>query len=246
MSASRMGADTMGFMQASPAQARRDKSDAAEVREMIRVLAVNRADGLWKEGDPDHMIKVVLEDVTEDYVAQVRDVLERLIPLVSQKLYQDDKETFTKLVEALVDRTPPTPALLMQSQMQARAMTGVLASGDWLTAAQVAQLGRRSSTNPSAHTSKWKKQGLIFSIEYKSREYYPGYALDPEDHYRPRPLLKKVLDVFGGPGKGWKLAFWFNSPNSYLDGKAPKECLAAGSDQVIFAAEREVSGVEHG
>lgn len=247
MTAPRSGAGTMGFMLASPAQGRQDKPDATESRDDIPlVLSVSRAEGQWTEDQLDHTIALVFKKASPDSLRRVRDLLERLMPLVTSKLQQDDNETFTKLVDALVDRTPPTPALLMQSQMQARAMNRVLSSGDWLTAAQVAQLGRRSATNPSAHTSKWKKQGQIFSIEYKSREYYPGYALDPEDQYRPRPMLKQVLDVFGHTTKGWRLAFWFDSPNSYLDGKPPKECLAGDSDLVIFAAEREVRGVEHG
>jgi hypothetical protein len=58
--------------------------------------------------------------------------------------------------------------------------------------------------------------------------------------------MKRVLDVFGQIATGWRLAFWFDSPNSYLDGKRPKECLAGDIDQVLFAAEKEVRGVEHG
>lgn len=185
--------------------------------------------------------KMASEDARQVYA-----VLTELIPLIATRLAQDNSRTHRKLVELLVDRTPPTPALLLQSKMQARAITRVMDSGDWLTAQQVAEIGHRSKTNPSAHTSKWKKLKQIFSIPYKSKDYYPGYGLDPAQEYRPLPALKPIIEAFGEGASGWELAFWFDSPNSYLGGKRPKERLAEDPEKVLCAAQLEVRGVEHG
>lgn len=139
-----------------------------------------------------------------------------------------------------------TPADLLQRQMQARATERLLSSGDWVSAEELAQHGLRSSRNPQEVVKGWVEGGLIFSIQLEGIPLYPVYALDARTG-SPQEGLRAVLEVLQGAGRnGWAIAWWLDSPNSYLDGKRPKDCLAGPPDQLLRAARAEVQGNQHG
>lgn len=203
--------------------------DAEEVITRLAKLGYSSVKG-------DDCLYIPIGKLPQETAYTVAEIVHAMIPFIPDLLEQDDTKTLHKLAELLVHKTPPTSALLMQTKMQVRAITRVMQSGDWLTALQVAEVANRSTTSPS-RTSKWKKQGLIFSIPYKGRNYYPGYALDPQRQYRPRTELKLILETLGAQVTGWELAFWFDSPNSYLGGKRPKDMPATVPGKVLFAAQ---------
>ncbi|NLY26544.1 MAG: DUF2384 domain-containing protein [Alcaligenaceae bacterium] len=157
-----------------------------------------------------------------------------------------DRESLERLVEVLVPRTPPLPRLLKEAAMLVQARNAVLESGDWLTAAEVAQLAGLSTRNPSAQPNKWKKQGLIFAISHNGADYFPGYGLDREANFRPLKAMAKVIEAFAGHKDGWGMAYWFRSDNSFLGGKRPQDLLATAPDRVIEAALDEIQEIAHG
>lgn len=139
-----------------------------------------------------------------------------------------------------------TDAEDVQQQMQARATERLLASGDWISAEEMARLFHRSSRNTQALLLGWVERGLIFSIENEGVSLYPAYALDAQSG-TPLAELRAVLKVLQQAGRGgWAMAWWFDCPNSYLDGKRPKDLLAGPLDQVLQAAHAEAQGVQHG
>lgn len=161
-------------------------------------------------------------------------------------LQHQDRESLERLAEVLLPRTPPSPRLLKDAAMLVQARKAVLESGDWLTAAEVAQLAGLSTRNPSAQPNKWKKQGQIFAIRHVGIDYFPGYALDSDAGFRPVKALAMVIKVFAGYKDGWGMAYWFRSDNSFLGGVRPQDLLKAVPDQVIEAARDEVQEVVHG
>ena len=161
-------------------------------------------------------------------------------------LERQDRESLERLAEVLVPRTPPSPRLLREASMLVQARKAVLESGDWLTAAQLAQLAGLSTRNPSAQPNKWKKQGQIFAISHNGIDYFPGYGLNAEAGFRPLKPLVKVIEVFTGHKDGWGMAYWFRSENGYLGGKRPQDLLASAPQRVIAAAEDEIQEVAHG
>ncbi|OGA58570.1 MAG: hypothetical protein A2710_24010 [Burkholderiales bacterium RIFCSPHIGHO2_01_FULL_64_960] len=161
-------------------------------------------------------------------------------------LQRQDRESLERLAEVLVPRTPPSPRLLKEAAMLVQTRKAVLESGDWLTAAEVAQLAGLSPRNPSAQPNKWKKQGLIFAIPHNGVDYFPGYGLDREAGFRPLKALSKVIEAFAGHKDGWGMAYWFRSDNSFLGGKRPQDLLAIAPERVIEAALDEVQEVAHG
>lgn len=135
----------------------------------------------------------------------------------------------------------PEEALRIQLQMQARATTRLLGSGDWLTAEEVAQRGFAPS-----QVRDWEERGLLFSIEREGVSLYPAYALDPTTGIPPAGV-RVALEVLQWTGhSGWRIAFWFDNPNGYLGGERPKDCLKGPLAPLRFAAEREAEGILHG
>ncbi|MDO4231551.1 MAG: hypothetical protein Q4D19_05410 [Lautropia sp.] len=161
-------------------------------------------------------------------------------------LEAQSEASLKRLAEMLMPPKPASPRLLKEAAMLVRARKAVLESGDWLTAAELAQLAGLSSRNPSAQPNKWKKGGQIFAIPHGGVDYFPGYGLDPHNDFRPLKALGQIIDVFDGHKDGWGMAYWFRSANSFLNGKRPQDLLASSPDQVIEAAHDEIQEVAHG
>lgn len=122
----------------------------------------------------------------------------------------------------------------------------VLQSGHWLTLDEVANLAGKCHSDAEALVLRWAAERRIFTISYDEVEYFPRYALDPGAELAPLPAIRYVVDAFGDQVAGWRLAFWFSSPNGYLDGKLPQAIVASNPDTVVLAALREAEGIQHG
>jgi hypothetical protein len=183
---------------------------------------------------------------SERTMRAIAQALGSLAPMVAGLIKQRQREALDKIVDALVPTVPLPEHMLVEARMAAHARSEVLASGDWLSAAQVAELAGFSNTNPSAQPNKWKKDGQIFAIRHQGLDYFPAYGLDAEAGYRPLKSLAPVLAVFGAEKDGWGLAYWFASANSFLGGKRPQAVLATSPDRVRAAAADEMAEIAHG
>jgi len=159
---------------------------------------------------------------------------------------QQSRAALERLAEALMPPAPVSPRILKEAAMLVKARKAVLDSGDWLNAAELAQLAQLSTANPSAQPNKWKRAGRIFAIHHNGVDYFPAYGLDKDNGFRPLKALTQVIDALNGYKDSWGMAFWFISANSFLGGKRPQDLLASHPEQVIAAARDEVQGVEHG
>ncbi|PLC52901.1 hypothetical protein CR155_15985 [Pollutimonas nitritireducens] len=187
----------------------------------------------------DHIRPRVLEALA----ANVANVTSSMFELM---LERHDRESIDRLVDVLMPRTPPSPRLLKEAVMLVQARKAVLESGDWLTAAEVAQLAELSTRNPSAQPNKWKKQGQIFAINHGGVDYFPGYGLDRNAGFRPSKAMAKVIEILARNKDSWGMAYWFRSDNSFLGGKKPQDLLASEPERVIEAAMDEVQEIAHG
>ncbi|OWS74259.1 MULTISPECIES: hypothetical protein [Pantoea] len=156
------------------------------------------------------------------------------------------QESLEQLASAMLPRVPASPHLLKEAAMLLEARNAVLESGNWLSAAEVAQLAGLSSTNPSAQPNKWKKSGQIFAINHNGIDYFPDYGLDRDTHFRPVKPLAQILRIFAGHKDSWAIALWFLSNNSFLAGKRPQDLLLTEAQRVIDAALDEMEGITHG
>lgn len=124
---------------------------------------------------------------------------------------------------------------IFQSKAQAR----VMASGDWLTWSELNALLPAVAEGPSASAPDRYLDARIFSIHYEGVEYFPRYAVES-------PGMQRVIAVLATRMNGWGMALWFESSNSYLGGKLPKDIIASDLDAVVQAAQEEIDGVSHG
>lgn len=189
-------------------------------------------------------LAVTLTDDAESAVLE--DVFRKVAEFLPHIVRQRQKESLEKIVGALLPEIVIPNAALIQARMMMDAKSKILQGGDFVSAIEIAKLAGYSEKNPSAQPNKWKKDGTIFAIQHKGVDYFPLYALDPDENYKPCKAVAEVLRVFGDTKTGWGTAFWFAGLNSFLDDRRPQDLLASDSDLVIAAAKDEVEGVQHG
>ena len=150
------------------------------------------------------------------------------------------------IVEPLVTPAAPTATALVEARMLADAKNAILQSKDYVTAKEIAEIAAYSGTKPSAQPSRWKRTKQIFAINHGGTDYFPFFALDAANDYKPYPALAHILRIFGDAKGPWGCAFWFEAGNSYLGGRAPKILLKTDPARVVMAAKIEASPVAHG
>jgi len=194
----------------------------------------------------EHAIALTFAHGSKRMVRIIADTLGSLAPMMVTLVEQRQREALNKIVDALVPTVVPPEHLMKEARMAAQARNKVLASGDWLTAAQIAELAGFSASNLSAQPNKWKRDGQVFAIRHQNTDYFPAYGLDSKAGHRPLKHLAPVLAVFGAEKDGWGLAYWFASVNSFLGGKRPQDLLAMLPQRVLAAAVDEMTELGHG
>jgi hypothetical protein len=192
-----------------------------------------------------HRVLAITFD-SEQELAVAEEIYRRVGEVLPQLIRSRQQEKVSRVVEALLPEMALSRSALIQARMQAEAKAQILASGDYVRATEIAKLAGYSETNPSAQTSKWKREKAIFSVEMNGVAYFPFFALNPEKSYKPYPAVGDVLDVFQDTKTGWGLAFWFAGLNSFLDDQRPQDLLATRPEMVIEAAKDAMDGLTHG
>ena len=188
---------------------------------------------------------VAVSFADDEQVAAAESVFQRVAEFLPQLIEQRQTDTLKKFVSIFLTDVAPSKATREQARMLIDAKTDILSSGNFLPAAEVAKLAGFSTINPSVQPNKWKRNRDIFAIQHGRDDYFPLYALNPDD-YRPRKQMAEILRVFGKAKDGWGLAFWFAALNGFLDDERPQDVLSVDPDRVIAAAKDEVAGVQHG
>jgi hypothetical protein len=160
-----------------------------------------------------------------------------------------EPEHSTDMVQALLDtsfeqlKEPDAGDVAMQRALTQRTVDSVLQGTRWLTSAELNSVRKDKKSNPSMTIGRWLQSGSLFALESRGARVIPAYALDQLGE--PIALLKPVLSLMKGR-TSFLIAAWFESPNSYLDGKRPRELLATRGLDVVRAAELHVAEDFHG
>lgn len=144
------------------------------------------------------------------------------------------------LIEAMMPRSVPTPATVLQARRNSAARQKLIEEFGLLTSAQIAELNESQAENRSALASRWRREGRIFSVKHHGRDYFPGFQFDRDG--RPRSIVADLLRAFAG-AHGWQTALWFTAPNGYLGGRRPVDLLETDPGAVIEAAKHEAAEV---
>ncbi|MGF6636520.1 hypothetical protein [Paraburkholderia sp. MM6662-R1] len=145
--------------------------------------------------------------------------------------------------DALVDASPVALLEPSRAEMEKQAVDAVLNNTKWLTAEIVGKRQNPDASNMHNAAHRWKKAGKIFSIERAGQTLYPLYAFDELGN--PIPEVAEILKIFKGY-RPFRIASWFESTNTMLHGKRPREVLGSDPAAVVEAAKDHVVGAVHG
>ena len=210
----------------------------------ILVGTGNEVGRLLHQGSAPRALAITFADDAQSAILE--GVFRKVTAFLPQMVRMRQQETVEQIVGALLPDIAIPDTALAQARMMVDAKSIILESREFLPAAQIAALAGYSAKNPSAQPNKWKKDGAIFAIQHKGNDYFPMYALDAEENYRPYKALAEVLRIFGETKTGWGIAFWFAGLNSFLDDRRPQDLLRSEPELVIAAARDEVEGIQHG
>jgi hypothetical protein len=199
------------------------------------VRAVRSSSG----GDVDNMMVVLVDTPDRAVRDTIRDIVEHVPSIVEARQGKLTEDAIDALVSVYM-RTPPNTEverLLYDSNAQAR----VRFLNEWpcFTSKDLAAAAGHGSKNKSMTASRWKAKGKVFSVKQGGVEYFPAFQFAEG---QPVETIGKVLETLGGRKSGWQLAFWFTSPNGWLDGKRPADIID-DMESVARAAAREAEDI---
>jgi hypothetical protein len=143
------------------------------------------------------------------------------------------QERMSEYVDLLLKDVPMRAVDKRVADLQARALARVYQGCEWLTADEVGTLGGHGKANPAAAAHRWKDQGLVFALRRTQKDMYPRYVFS--DDFKPLPAVKEILQAFGKTS-ATRIAAWFESTSSFLNGKRPRELIASDPARVVRAA----------
>ncbi|WP_321898743.1 hypothetical protein [Paraburkholderia heleia] len=139
--------------------------------------------------------------------------------------------------------TQPGTLTPKRASLEAQALEAVLSGTQWLMAPTSGEQQVPDAANLQVAASRWKAEGRVFAIERAGQNLYPRYLFDESG--MPIPEVEEILRVFEGYAP-LRIASWFESTNSLLHGRRPRECLATVPSAVVEAARDHVAGAVHG
>lgn len=128
----------------------------------------------------------------------------------------------------------------------ARAKAEIVAGGRFRSPECLALLQKRDPGEFSLSLKQAAADGEIFSIEYQGQPLYPDFAFSDKESGLLLPCLAEVITVLYTTSDAWGLAFWFRSPNNFLQGKRPEDLLRQAPEKVLRAAHEEIDEIMHG
>ncbi len=174
----------------------------------------------------------------EGSLVKAIDLLASMIDSKTAKLQED---RIQRLGEFLIEEVKLPPTVLAEAGMRANSIRHLIEQGNWLTAAQIAEKGGYSKSNPAAPANRWKKEGKAFAVNFKGQDLFAAYQFD--EAMKPRSVIANVLAGLANKRDPWKIAAWFGSVNGWLRGRRPQDCLDDAA-AVIEAARQEAAGFD--
>jgi hypothetical protein len=181
------------------------------------------------------ILRVPRAGVPREIRPQVVSVLTELIPLVAARVKEKRQTDFQLLLDVLLRGVKLRTLDIRRAQQEAKALEAVLENSEWLTAEEIGERGGFSRSNLAAPAHRWKQEGKIFAVPHCGQDRFPRYGLD--ESFRPLPALEQVLKLLGSISP-WRVAIWFESTNSWLDGRRPRQMLGNNPGKVLRAVER--------
>lgn len=177
-------------------------------------------------------------DLDEGHRSAVRAFLEKVVS-VSATLDESRLESaIGKLADVLLpDELADARGGLASDNLELR--DRFIAEVPQLSSAEIGAQAGLTTKNLYATAARWKKNGDIFSVHHRGKEYFPAFQFREG---RPHPTVKKVLGALPSRLSSWQRAFWFVSTNGWLSDNAPADMLD-DPEAVTAAAKHETEEV---
>jgi hypothetical protein len=101
------------------------------------------------------------------------------------------------------------------------------------SAPEVAEEAGNRAKNTAALASRWAKENRIFSIRFQNQTLYPAFQFKDGE---PIPVIAQILRDAPPAFTGWDFAFFFTTPNVFLEGKCPLQLLKSDPDALVPVA----------
>lgn len=189
-------------------------------------------------GKDAHVLAIEIKPEQRHLEGSLFRAIDLLASMISSGTTKLQEDRIRRLGEFLIEEVELPPAAVAEAGMRADTVRHLIEHGKWLTAAQIAQTGGYSKSNPAAPANRWKKEGKAFAVNFKGQDLFAAYQFDAA--MKPRPVIAEVLAALGKKDP-WKIAAWFGSSNGWLRGRIPQDCLEE-PDAVIQAAKQEAAG----
>lgn len=167
-------------------------------------------------------------------VEPLQDFVNRLVDSGSVFAKEQSERHIEALIPFFLEHAPAPNARRMLEIDNAKLRADFVANQPTFTAADLSTMAGHVSKNRSVTASRWKGAGRVFSVPYQGSELYPAFQFDDGE---PKPAIATILARLPQAMSAWQRAFWFTSPNGWLDGATPAEKLA-DVEAVSLAAER--------
>lgn len=145
--------------------------------------------------------------------------------------------------QQMIDAAPVRQLDPRREAMRKATVEAVLTNAEWMSAAQVSDSINPRAKNKHAIASRLLKDQRVFALVHQGEYVFPRYAFDAAG--QPLPVIRDVLQTFEGYAP-FRVAVWFESTSSALDGKRPREVLETMAPAVLAAAEVHARGPMHG
>ncbi len=191
-------------------------------------------------GKDAHVLAIEIKPEQRHLEGSLFRAIDLLASMISSGTTKRQEERIRRLGEFLIEEVDLPPTAIMEATMRADTVRHLIEHGKWLTAAQIAQKGGYSKSNPAAPANRWKKEGKAFAVNFKGQDLFVAYQFDAA--MKPRPVIAEILAALKKTDP-WKIAAWFASANGWLRGKRPQDCLD-DAVAVVEAAKQEAAGFD--
>lgn len=147
------------------------------------------------------------------------------------------------LTQQLIDQTDMKSLDGRREALRAAAVKAILQNSEWVTATQLSDIINPALKNKHAKASSFLKEKRVFALLKEGEYIYPRYQFDATG--QPIPVVEQVLKVFDGYSS-FRIAAWFESTSSALNGKRPREVLEQMGNEVLASAVEHTRGPMHG
>ena len=167
-------------------------------------------------------------DLASDFVLQILNHASSIVNERTKVLTERNIETLVDLY--LEGEQLPAVDRLIQDE-NARARSDYLKRIGCFSSSEVYALSGGDAVNKASVANRWKQQRKIFALPFRGKDLFPAFQFFDG---KPRSIIKKVLETLPDEMSQWQIAFWFDSGNVWLDGKAPQNRLR--SEKLLLKA----------